>query len=87
MPGFRGALNHNEADAYRVARFFLRLDNRLADEDLTPSQYRAFAKAHTFTRTRRFVALTLSRAKGMRSPYLPKRRCAQRMSTPPPTTN
>ena len=57
MPGFKGRLNHNEADAYHVARFaarfFLRLSDKLKDEDLTPSEYRAFSRIHTFTRGER----------------------------------
>jgi len=62
MPGFKGRLNHNEADAYHVARFaarfFLRLNDTLTDEDLTPSEYQAFSKIHTFTKGKR-AGLTL----------------------------
>ena len=50
--GITGRFNHNEADAYHVARFaarfFLRLDEKITNDDLTPSEYRAFAKVHTF---------------------------------------
>jgi Holliday junction resolvasome RuvABC endonuclease subunit len=57
MPGFKGRLNHNEADAYHVARFaarfFLRLNDTLTDDDLTPSEYQAFSKIHTLTRGKR----------------------------------
>ena len=49
--GITGRFNHNEADAYHVAkfaaRFFLRLDDKIADDDLTPSEFRAFARVHT----------------------------------------
>ena len=49
--GTTGRFNHNEADAYHVARFaarfFLRLTNRLTDADLTPSELRAFVRVHT----------------------------------------
>lgn len=52
--GIRGAFNHNEADAYHVARFaarfFLRLNDVLTDDDLTPAEYRAFARVHTLSR-------------------------------------
>lgn len=52
--GIKGRFNHNEADAYHVARFaarfFLRLDDKITDEDLTPSEYRAFSRIHTPTR-------------------------------------
>ncbi len=52
--GIKGRFNHNEADAYHVARFaarfFLRLNDTLTDDDLTPSEYQAFAKIHTFTK-------------------------------------
>lgn len=57
MAGFKGVLNHNEADAYHVARFtarfFLRLDGLLTDDDLTPSEHRAFSGVHTFTKGER----------------------------------
>lgn len=55
--GIKGRFNHNEADAYHVARFaarfFLRLNDTLTDEDLTPSEYQAFSKIHTFTKGKR----------------------------------
>lgn len=55
--GIKGRFNHNEADAYHVARFaarfFLRLNERITDEDLTPSEYQAFSKIHTFTKGKR----------------------------------
>jgi Holliday junction resolvasome RuvABC endonuclease subunit len=57
IPGFKGKLNHNEADAYHVAkfaaRFFLRLRGQLTDDDLTPSEYHAFSRIHTFTKGER----------------------------------
>jgi hypothetical protein len=55
--GITGKFNHNEADAYHVARFaarfFLFARGELTDEQLTPSEYRAFARTHTFTRGER----------------------------------
>lgn len=46
--------NHNEADAYHVARFAARFwafdKNQIKESDLTPSEYRAFALIHTFTK-------------------------------------
>jgi hypothetical protein len=52
--GVKGRFNHNEADAYHVAkfaaRFFLRLDDKITDDDLTPSEYHAFSRIHTPTR-------------------------------------
>lgn len=55
--GLKGRFNHNEADAYHVAkfaaRFFLRLDEKITNEDLTPSEYRAFAKVHTLKQGKR----------------------------------
>lgn len=49
--------NHNEADAYHVARFtarfwlFLRGD--ITEDQLTPAEYHAFARTHTFTKGER----------------------------------
>ena len=55
--GITGRFNHNEADAYHVARFaarfFQRLNDVIGDDDLTPSEYQAFSKFHTFTRGKR----------------------------------
>jgi hypothetical protein len=55
--GFKGRFNHNEADAYHVARFaarfFLRLDEKITDDDLTPSEYRAFSRVHTLKKGER----------------------------------
>jgi Holliday junction resolvasome RuvABC endonuclease subunit len=55
--GIKGRFNHNEADAYHVARFaarfFLRLDEKITDSDLTPSEYKAFSRVHTFTKGKR----------------------------------
>lgn len=55
--GITGRFNHNEADAYHVARFaarfFLRLNDAVKDDDLTPSEYHAFSRIHTFTRGKR----------------------------------
>jgi Holliday junction resolvasome RuvABC endonuclease subunit len=47
----------DEADAYHVARatarFWMFLRGDLQEADLTPSEYKAFAKVHTFTRGKR----------------------------------
>jgi hypothetical protein len=52
--GFKGRLNHNEADAYHIGRFAARfwklLDGEIGEADLTPSEYQAFARVHTFQR-------------------------------------
>jgi len=52
--GIKGRFNHNEADAYHIARFaalfwsFFRGD--ITEEELTPAEYQAFALVHTFKR-------------------------------------
>lgn len=50
--GFKGNLNHNEADAYwasRIAgRFWLFHDGLLKPEDLTPTETQQFTTIHTF---------------------------------------
>lgn len=55
--GIKGRFNHNEADAYHVARFSARffefLTEQITVEDLLPSEYLAFAKVHTFVRGKR----------------------------------
>lgn len=55
--GIKGKFNHNEADAYHIARFAARffeyVRGSLVDGDLTPAEYRSFAKVHTFTRGKR----------------------------------
>lgn len=47
----------DEADAYHVAkfsaRFWLLLQGTIQEADLTPSEYRAFVKIHTFTKGKR----------------------------------
>lgn len=52
--GVKGRFNHNEADAYHVARFAARfwlfVRGSLTEANLTPSEYHAFAKTHTFVR-------------------------------------
>lgn len=52
--GVTGRFNHNEADAYHVARFaarFWELDRGLiSEEDLTPSERHVFLRTHTYTR-------------------------------------
>lgn len=49
--------NADEADAYHIARFAARfwsfLRGEIAKSDLTPSEYRAFAREHTFVRGKR----------------------------------
>lgn len=46
--------NHNEADAYIIARSAARfwdfVDGRLREDELTPSELRVFTKTHTITR-------------------------------------
>ena len=55
--GLKGRLNHNEADAYLVARFTARffeyLTGVIQDGDLLPSEHHAFARTHTFVRGER----------------------------------
>ena len=52
--GIKGVFNHNEADAYLVARstarFWLFVKGQISEADLTPSEYQSFAKVHTFTK-------------------------------------
>jgi Holliday junction resolvasome RuvABC endonuclease subunit len=52
--GIKGRFNHNEADAYHVARFtarfFQRFTDKITDSDLTPSEYKAFSKVIIRTR-------------------------------------
>lgn len=52
--GIKGKFNHNEADAYHIARFAARFwdlyHGRLEAEHLTPSEQQAFVKIHTFVR-------------------------------------
>jgi len=49
--------NADEADAYHIARFaarfWLLLRGEISIDDLTPSEYRAFAREHTFVRGKR----------------------------------
>ena len=55
--GIKGKFNHNEADAYHLARFaarffgFVRGD--ILEADLTPAEHRSFARVHTFVRGKR----------------------------------
>lgn len=55
--GVTGRFNHNEADAYHIARFAARffdfIDERVGVEELTPAEKRAFALVHTFTKGKR----------------------------------
>jgi hypothetical protein len=52
--GIKGKFNHNEADAYHIAKFAARFwefqSGLLTEEDLTPSEMRSFARTHTYTR-------------------------------------
>ena len=52
--GGRGSWNHNEADAYWVARtaarFWQFFDGVLKESDLTPAEARQFLQVHTFLR-------------------------------------
>lgn len=55
--GLRGRLNHNEADAYLVARsgarFWEFFAGIIEENELSPAEWQAFAKVHTFTRGER----------------------------------
>lgn len=55
--GLKGRLNHNEADAYHIARYTARFwqlfNEEISAGDLTPAETRAFLKIHTFTRGQR----------------------------------
>jgi hypothetical protein len=55
--GGTGQWNHNEADAYWVARaagrFWSFLNGDITDADLTPPERSQFTKIHTFTRGKR----------------------------------
>jgi Holliday junction resolvasome RuvABC endonuclease subunit len=55
--GIKGPLNHDEADAYHIARFaarFWELDRGLLQEsDLTPSELLTFCRTHTYQRGKR----------------------------------
>lgn len=50
-------LNHNEADAYHVAksaaRFWMLLRGEIGPEDLTPAEVQAFTRIHTFSKGKR----------------------------------
>ena len=52
-----GRWNADEADAYHVARFAARFwslaNGDIQETDLTPAEYKAFAREHTFTRGER----------------------------------
>jgi hypothetical protein len=49
--------NADEADAYHIARFAARfwslLRGEITIDDLTPSEYQAFSREHTFVRGKR----------------------------------
>lgn len=55
--GIKGRFNHNEADAYHLARFAARfwdLDRGLLhEEDLTPSEHHTFMRERTYKRGKR----------------------------------
>ncbi len=50
--GIKGRFDHNEADAYHVARFAARfwlfVSKEIAQADLSPAEHQAFARIHTF---------------------------------------
>lgn len=50
--GIKGAFNHNEADAYHVARFAARfwelLEGVIFEPELTPSERHVFTRTHTY---------------------------------------
>jgi len=52
--GIKGTFNHNEADAYHLARFAARFwlffRGSVGTEDLTPSEHHGFARVHTYKR-------------------------------------
>jgi len=52
--GLKGRITHDEADAYHVARFAARfwlfLKGAILEDSLSPAEYQAFAKIHTFTK-------------------------------------
>lgn len=52
--GIKGKFNHNEADAYHLgrfaARFFEFVRGTITEQDLTPAEYKSFARVHTFSR-------------------------------------
>lgn len=55
--GIKGRFNHNEADAYHIARFAARfwtfLNGGLTEEELTPSERHVFCRTHTYQRGRK----------------------------------
>jgi len=55
--GIKGVFNHNEADAYLIAKFTARfwqlIKGQITVADLTPAEYQAFAKVHTFVKGER----------------------------------
>jgi hypothetical protein len=52
--GITGPFNHNEADAYHIARFAARfwefLAGKITESDLTPSEQHVFVRTHTYLR-------------------------------------
>jgi hypothetical protein len=52
--GIKGRFNHNEADAYHVARYAARfwefLDGKIPEEELTPAEHHTFCEKHTYVR-------------------------------------
>ena len=55
--GLKKPINHNEADAYHLARFAARFwefhTNVITEADLTPSELHTFARTHTYQRGKR----------------------------------
>jgi hypothetical protein len=60
--GLKKPINHNEADAYHLARFAARFwefqSGVLTESDLTPSELHTFARTHTYTRGKRAGEVT-----------------------------
>ena len=52
--GIKGRFDHNEADAYHIARFAARFwifqQGLISEADLTPSELHTFARTHTYSR-------------------------------------
>jgi hypothetical protein len=52
--GGKGKWDHNEADAYHVARaagrFWMLHDNKIQESDLSPYELKAFTHIHTYQR-------------------------------------
>lgn len=55
--GIKGRFNHDEADAYHVARFAARFwdldQGKITENDLTPSELHTFLRTHTYKKGKR----------------------------------